>query len=836
MKTKNLLFLSLLFPLFISSCKEEPQPVEPDSPSISISPSSVEAPAEGGSYSIVAESNFDDIRFNAKDSWASIEASAPKEFTLTVAPNDGDARSSDIVFRNENGKAVAHLAVSQAPYVKPHVDPDPGTDPEPVTGGIATAKDLVDFAAAVNAGESTEKWQNEEGTVVLLNDIDMASVSKWTPIGYPLCARSTAFSESSGHAFTGSFDGGGFTIKNLKLKATISEKHRNYGFFGTLGPGAVVKNIFFDSSCSLDVTANVQTSVGMLVGYAYGSEIRDIANHGSITVTGSSAGLTFAGAIAGALYSSAGYSSIMDSCNNFGSILFNNGDASALEDYKAYTVAGIAGFVDNGDTSNRVIISECTNSGDIESYAARSGGIVGTASKDLNVTNCENRGNITNSYATKWQGRAGGIVAVTGANTTTSGCRNYGKIVCTNYGYTGGITGNIAKTGIVITGCENYGTVLSASAGRGLIFGYVKGYVAKISSCYVDGKVGSIGAPNNINNPGWDEHSEAEKTLYIGYPANTSSTPEYSDITYGFESSSGPAVDYENAKLKILFIGNSFTMDAVNRLPGFVKAAGLDKIQLTFMYYGGRTIPEYYDGWATKSDYNCYQCGPGRSGWTTESSKHTLKEMVSVTDWDYITIQEHTGTPSAWDWEAASSRVPAYTEKQAVEGIAKLMKQDCPNKNVKIYYILSQAYGSSTSILTKHSQYFTGQDGMFTCICNMAKKVMATGLFDGIISTGAMLQNLRGTSLNTPMDLTRDGYHMDYGVSRYGASVAVFESLITPSAYGGGKNLDGTTYRVTDSNTEQQTYCTPVDDAGSIICIKAARAAIEKPFEVTKIQ
>ena len=44
-----------------------------------------------------------------------------------------------------------------------------------------------------------------------------------------------------------------------------------------------------------------------------------------------------------------------------------------------------------------------------------------------------------------------------------------------------------------------------------------------------------------------------------------------------------------------------------------------------------------------------------------------------------------------------------------------------------------------------------------------------------IIPTGTVLQNLRTSPLNNEMDLTRDGYHMDYGLSRYAAACAVFE-------------------------------------------------------------
>ena len=50
-------------------------------------------------------------------------------------------------------------------------------------GGISTAADLVNFAKAVNNGTSTSRWQNDAGEIVLLNDIDMSSVTSWTPIG-----------------------------------------------------------------------------------------------------------------------------------------------------------------------------------------------------------------------------------------------------------------------------------------------------------------------------------------------------------------------------------------------------------------------------------------------------------------------------------------------------------------------------------------------------------------------------------------------------------------------------------------------------------------------------
>ena len=83
-------------------------------------------------------------------------------------------------------------------------------------GGIANADDLVAFAAAVNAGESIVNWMNADGKVVLLNDIDMSSVTSWTPIGSSAFNwASNALTLASGKMFTGYFDGQGYKIKYL---------------------------------------------------------------------------------------------------------------------------------------------------------------------------------------------------------------------------------------------------------------------------------------------------------------------------------------------------------------------------------------------------------------------------------------------------------------------------------------------------------------------------------------------------------------------------------------------------------------------------------------------
>lgn len=83
------------------------------------------------------------------------------------------------------------------------------------------------------------------------------------------------------------------------------------------------------------------------------------------------------------------------------------------------------------------------------------------------------------------------------------------------------------------------------------------------------------------------------------------------------------------------------------------------------------------------------------------------------------------------------------------------------------------------------------------------------------------------------MDLSRDLFHMDMGISRYGASCVVFETIIGPCV---GKTMDGNTYRYSVSNTSPTWYTTPVTDVNAPIALAATRFAISNPFLVTNMK
>ena len=674
--------------------------------------------------------------------------------------------------------------------------------------GIATAADFMAFAAAVNAGESTAEWENSEGWINLLNDIDFDGVSAFVPVGYvtaPWSSSEPVIGE--GNAFTGKFDGNAFHIKNLHLVCNETTAGKHFGLFGYVGPGAVVQNFVIEDNCSLTVSCNVSLSAGLIAGVVDGAEVRDVTSYAPMTYNGGATGLVHM-ALVGACYADS-QSITIDSVHNRGEMNVTN-TANTAGNANAIHVAGIVGFTNaNPSSDKRIAVSSCNNYGDLNSQAGRTAGIVGAANRNTDIIDCENRGNPLNTMPTSGAGRLGGIVCFITNGSTMSACKNYGNITSTTNACAGGIT-CLPNAG-TYRNLENYGEIVTDHSNRGVFFGYVN-QAAVFDGGYASGRVGAYNGGTTV----WDVYTEANKVGYLGVQQNSQGSG-YNTITIDIATGAAPADPAFDvpAALRIFFIGNSFTKDAVEHLPRILDAAGIDDVQMVHMYYGGRTIPEYNSGYGTATDFHCYICNPGETSWTDVSGK-SLEVVASSANWDIITIQEHTGKLLAWGWTPE--------EKAAINGLkAKLAanQAEC-GASPEYYYILSQAY-HDLSWAQNVTKPFTDTDTMWPVIAAQGQSAVTECGFDGVISTGAMLQNLRTSWANNSLGLTRDGYHMDYGLARYGASCTVFETIIGPNH--NNEKLDANTY--------YPNVGTPVTQYNAPLALKAARYAIDKPYVVT---
>ena len=99
--------------------------------------------------------------------------------------------------------------------------------------------------------------------------LPLGNTSNWVPIG------------ANNNAFTGSFDGGGFTLKGLSLQASGDDYQ---GLFGVTGPGAVVENLGL-----AELNVRGKDNVGGLVGLN-GGTVRNCHATGSVNSSGNNVG------------------------------------------------------------------------------------------------------------------------------------------------------------------------------------------------------------------------------------------------------------------------------------------------------------------------------------------------------------------------------------------------------------------------------------------------------------------------------------------------------------------------------------------------------------------
>ena len=407
------------------------------------------------------------ISANTENEWITYKGTRALVTTthaFTVLANEtGDERTGKITFSNSLYNISSSINVIQE--AKEVED----------KGGISTAADLMNFAKAVNNGSSTSRWQNDAGEIVLLNDIDMASVTDWTPIGdIDASNYTTAEPYVAVHPFTGVFNGQGYAIKNLNYSSDITNGRLSYGVFGSI-ENATVKNLTLgDASTAvtwtMSGTAPKYTIIAPLACFAKNSVIEGCTNYYNVDFTADNKSGEFvalSGLTGAIINTTIGGESKTQSCANRGFVRTGRISNTANGGTGMQT-AGICAFMAKAEGGK---LSYCTNYGDISSPTGRTGGIVATLMYG-NIYNCDNRGTVEDDKVGQYEGkemsvtynykRMGGIVGGTDdlrtkPECTVESCTNYGNVITHLSVRTGGIIGH---SNIQIIGCVNKGAVL----------------------------------------------------------------------------------------------------------------------------------------------------------------------------------------------------------------------------------------------------------------------------------------------------------------------------------------------------------------------------------------
>ena len=231
----------------------------------------------------------------------------------------------------------------------------------------------------------------------------------------------------------------------------------------------------------------------------------------------------------------------------------------------------------------------------------------------------------------------------------------------------------------------------------------------------------------------------------------------------------------DSKSISILAIGNSFSIDAMQYLYGYLQQAGYEDIFLGNLYIGGCTL-QTHAGHIANND-NAYQYYTNSTGsWSSVSGGNIVTALKSRR-WDYVSMQQASGFSGTPD-----------TYEPYLSSIVETVKEHCPG--AKRMWHMTWAYQADCS-KSEFSQYGCVQIRMYNAILDAVRtKVVSRGDFDFVIPCGTAIQNLRTSLVGDTV--TRDGYHMSYDIGRVATALMWLKQIsgcslegidIKPSGY-----------------------------------------------------
>ena len=235
-----------------------------------------------------------------------------------------------------------------------------------------TADDLALIAQSIENGSIPS-----DATIVLEQDIDLSTftrsvVSNWEPIG------------TSEKPFTGTFDGNGYTIKNLALVEAEAKEGKAYiGFFG-YAKDATIKNVTFENvyiniPC-LDIDHS-QGHIGAVAGSLEGtSTIENVTVKGDIDIytTQDANGASRVAVVAGG--------------NAYGNVTMKNVHVIANAGSRLVANNNVGALA--GQLQGKMVFENCSSNINVTANKFFAGGLVGIAAGDSYIKNCHTTGDV----------------------------------------------------------------------------------------------------------------------------------------------------------------------------------------------------------------------------------------------------------------------------------------------------------------------------------------------------------------------------------------------------------------------------------------------------------
>lgn len=255
----------------------------------------------------------------------------------------------------------------------------------------------------------------------------------------------------------------------------------------------------------------------------------------------------------------------------------------------------------------------------------------------------------------------------------------------------------------------------------------------------------------------------------------------------------------QNDTLRVLAIGNSFSVDGVEFLKDIAAAQG-KAIVVGNAQIGGCSLDRHLR--EAKSDNPVYSFSLDRGTEREVRKEATLRSCLEREPWDYVFLQQQSLLAGQYD-----------SYRPYIDSLMSYVRRNVPDGD-KVRFGFHQTWAYAKDHTDKfYSLYRHDQMRMYRAIVKSARRVCREMKIRTVVPSGTAIQNGRSSRLGDTFN--RDGYHMHKTLGRYTVACAWFETLFGEPVREGGFVPEG------------------LDPDKAAIAREAARRAVAKPYKVT---
>jgi len=225
----------------------------------------------------------------------------------------------------------------------------------------------------------------------------------------------------------------------------------------------------------------------------------------------------------------------------------------------------------------------------------------------------------------------------------------------------------------------------------------------------------------------------------------------------------------DRSTIKILAIGNSFSVDAIESYLSDLAIAADVPMVIGNLFISGCSLEKHWN--CAKDDLAKYDYNKiNEKGERETITNSTLLNALTDEDWDYISFQQISSLSGIYD-----SFLPY------LENLLEYVKSNAQSPD-SLKYILHMTWAyETTSNHPAFVNYGKDQIVMYEAIKSTCTRIAQTLGFDCIIPSGTTIQYVRQA---TNKNVCRDGFHLNSGLGKYAASCTWFEALSGQSVVG----------------------------------------------------